>query len=102
MRSFYTAPTATVSATPPRGEFDALVCPGAPAFSLVLVSHWADSKAEDDWDDLPQVNQHYPENWGGPAPANAITAFAPWGATLGMTLREVLRIVRRNWPACRP
>jgi len=78
------------------------VCPGAPAWCLVVVSHWADAKAEDDWDDLPQVTPHHPENWGGLAPAAAITAFGPWGATQGMTLREVLRIVRQHWPTCRP
>lgn len=102
MRAFYTAPTATVEATPPGGSFDAVVCPGTPAISLVIVHDWASNAAEDTWEDLPNVVQRYPEDWGAQAPAGVITAFAPWGATTGMTIREVLRLIRRHWPPCRP
>src|SRR5690242_16068071 len=78
-RHFYTAQTATVAATPPNGTFHALVCPGLPAWSIVVVEHWHDHRSEDTWNALPDVSEHYPENMGLAAPQAAITAFAPAG-----------------------
>lgn len=101
MRSFYTAPTATVQASPPATHWHALVCPGLPQWSVVVVDEWHDTASEDAWENLPQVTQHFPENMGGQAPAVVITAFAPWGATTGMTLRQVFRVIRDNWPQWR-
>src|SRR6266550_7559639 len=98
MNQFYTAPTATVSATPPQGCFHALVCPGAPQWSIVLVESWVSTTAEDAWEDLPQVQEHHPENMGGLIPPVIVTAFAPWGVTTGMTFRDTFRIIRRRWP----
>jgi len=100
-RHFYTAPTATVAATPPNGTHHALVCPGAPNFSIVMVLRFHDDASEDAWEALPGVNEHYLENMGLTAPAAAITAFAPWGATAGMTLRQLFGVVRTGWPAWR-
>lgn len=98
---FYTSPTATVAATPPNGVYHALVCPGLPAFSIVLVKHWLDHASEDAWNALPNVSEHYLENMGLAAPAAAITAFAPWGATAGMTLRQLFGVIRQGWPEWR-
>lgn len=99
MRHFYTAPTATVQATPPQAAHHALVCPGLPQWSIVVVEDWPDPGSEDAWEALPQVSEHYPENLAGAAPAAVITAFAPWGATAGMTLRQVFRLIRSRWKA---
>ena len=101
MRSFYTAPTATVSATPPAATFHALVCPGAPQWSVVVVESWVSNVAEDAWDDLPNVTEHHPENMGGTIPQVVVTAFAPWGVTLGMSYREAFGVIRRKWPIWR-
>lgn len=101
MRSFYTAPTATVAASPPAAHFHALVCPGLPQWSIVVVDEWRDPASEDAWEDLPQVTQHFPENMGGLAPPVVINAFAPIGAVTGMTLRQVFRLIRASWPQWR-
>lgn len=100
-RHFYTAPTATVAATPPNGVWQALVCPDAPNFSIVLVRYFYDDASEDAWEALPQVNEHYPENMGAAAPAVAVNAFASWGAVQGMTLRQLFNLIRTNWPTWR-
>lgn len=101
MRSFYTAPTATVEATPPPVCHHAIVCPGLPQWTIVIVDEWPDTVTEQAWDDLANVTQHYPENLGGLAPTVVITAFAPWGALAGMTLRQVFRLIRAHWPQWR-
>lgn len=101
MRLFYTVPTALLATTPPPTTHYALQCPGAPQFSIVIVEHWRDHDAQDAWEAIPGVNEHYLENWGQIAPAAAITAFAPWGATAGMTLRQVFTIIRQRWSVCR-
>jgi hypothetical protein len=100
VKSFYTAPTATVEASPPNAPFHALVCPGAPAWSIVVVDCWPSARDEDAWEELPQVKQHYPEDLGGTIP-QSVAAFGPWGATTGMTYREAFRIIRRMWPQWR-
>jgi hypothetical protein len=102
MRQFFTAPTATVSASPPGGVWHATPCPGAPQWSLVIVDHWADHSAQDAWEALPQVTEHYPENWGQPVPVAMVAAFGPWGVAPGDTIRQALRKVRARWPAARP
>lgn len=101
MRRFYHCPTATVDATPPTGLWMATVCPGLPAWSLVLVDHWASHEAQDTWEALPGVVEHYPENMGQPAPAAVIAALGPWGVTAGMTLRQVYAQIRANWAVWR-
>ena len=47
------------------------------------------------------MSEHYPENMGGLAPAAVVAAIAPWGATPGMTLRQVFGCIRRNWSVWR-
>ncbi|HXH63539.1 MAG TPA: hypothetical protein VNG95_05095 [Gemmatimonadales bacterium] len=102
MRHLYTAPSATVDTTPPATSFRALQTPGLPAWSLVLVEHWVSHEAEDAWLALSGVSEHYIENWGNAAPQAAITAFAPWGAVAGMTLRQLVRLIQQNGaPWCR-
>ncbi len=96
-RHFYVAPTSTVAATPPQAAHHALTCPGLPAWSIVVVEDWPDVASEDAWENLPNVTEHYPENLGAQAPASVITAFAPWGAASGMTVREVFRLIRARW-----
>jgi hypothetical protein len=95
-KRFYTGPTAIVEATPPGAPFQALATPGLPAWSLVMVEHWRSHEAEDAWLALPNVTEHYIENLSQPAPAAVIAAFAPWGATAGMTLRQVLALIRQS------
>jgi hypothetical protein len=102
VKHFYTVPTALLDSDPPVTAYSAMSCPGAPQWSLVVVEQWRDHAEQDRWEDLPGVTEHYPEDWGAAAPAAAITAFAPWGATAGMTLRQVLAIVRERWKVCRP
>lgn len=104
MKRFYTAPTATVAASPPNGTFHALVCPGAPAWSLVVVQHFHDHASEDAWEDLPNVNEHYIENWGQTVPPAVVTAFGvpPYNVVATDTIRQALQKVRRQWPMCRP
>lgn len=95
-------PTALLAANRPRGGWHAIAAPGNPTFSVVVVEHWADHAAEDTWEDLAGITQLYPEMMGATAPPSVITAFAPWGAITGMTLREVFRLVRRQWSVFRP
>lgn len=66
-----------------------------------MVEHWVNHDAQDAWEALPNVSEHYLENWGNPAPAAAVTAFAPWGATQGMTLRQLFNLIRQQWFVCR-
>jgi hypothetical protein len=101
IKHFYTAPAATLDATPPAATWQATQCPGAPAWCLVVVEHWRDHAAQDAWEGLPNVTEHYIENLGQPAPAAAVQAFAPWGATSGLTLRQLFSLIRQHWPACR-
>lgn len=101
MNHFYTAPTATVTATPPTGYWSAAVCPGLPAWSLVVVHRWDGHAAQDAWEALPQVSEHYPENMGAPAPAVVVTALAPWGVQAGMTMRQAYQIIRQQFPVWR-
>lgn len=98
---YYTAPTATVAATPPTGQWASAVCPGLPQWSLVIVHQWDSHEAQDTWEALPQVSEHYPENMGAPAPAVVVTALAPWGVQTGMTMRQIYGIIRQQFPVWR-
>ncbi len=101
MRQFYTVQTATLAATPPVARWHAAQCPGAPQWSLVVVEEWLTPTAEDDWELLATVTEHYPENWGGPVPPQMVTAFAPWGVVSTDTIRGAMRKIRARWPAAR-
>jgi len=102
MKHFYSVPTALLATTKPGGAWHATSTPGTPSVSLVIVEHWYDHASQDAWEALPGVNEHFPENMGQPAPAGVITAIAPWGATTGMTLRQVFQLIRQNWSGWRP
>ena len=101
LKRFYSVQTDVLAANPPSARYLATVCPGNLAFSLVVVEHWDTHEAQDAWEDLPSVNEHYPENMGVTAPAGVIAAIAPWGAQPGMTLRQVFRCIRQNWAVWR-
>jgi hypothetical protein len=102
MHRFYSIPTATLAANPPAAMYHATPAPGAPAVSLVVVEAWDGHANQDAWEALPGVQEFYIENWGALAPPGVITAFAPWGATTGMTLRQISGVIRKNWPIWRP
>lgn len=102
MKHFYVLPTATLAANPPDGGWHAIQTPGAPNFSVVVVEYWHNHLGQDNWEDLPGVTELLPEMLGLTAPPGVITAFAPWGATTGMTLRQVFQLVRRQWSVFRP
>lgn len=101
MKQFYSLPTATLQANPPLAHYHALACPGAPSFSVVVVDSWRDDAAQDAWEDLPGVNEHYPENMGVLVPQAVVTAFGPWGVVGTDTLRQAFRKIRVKWPAWR-
>ncbi len=101
MKHFYTVPMALLTANSPSGTWHAIVTPGTPTIALVVVEGWNSPSDQDAWEALEGVNEHYIENFGAVAPPGAITAFAPWGATSGMTLRQLFQLVRARWPACR-
>jgi hypothetical protein len=98
----YFASTATLAATPLNGAVDhaeAIACPGAPTWSVLIVREWADPVARAQFEALPNVTEHYPESFGLPAPPALVTAFAPWGALTGDTIRQVVQKIRLRWPA---
>lgn len=101
MKTFYVAPTATVAASPPRGAWHAIVAPGAPAWSLVVVEYWNDDAADGDWEALPQVQALHIENWGNVVPALAVTAFGPWGVAPTDTIRQAMQKIRQVWSHAR-
>ncbi len=102
MKHFYTVPTATLAASPPPDcGWHGMACPGAPAVSVVVVAHWYNERSQDLWEAIPGVMEHHLEQMGGSAPAAAITAFAPWGAAAGMTLRQLFGVIRAQWPVWR-
>ncbi len=101
MKCFYSVPKALLATDPPPGIWCSLATPGVPAVALVIVECWNSHGEQDAWEALPGVVEHHLANWGIIAPAGVITAFAPWGATTGMTLFQVLQLVRVQWPACR-
>lgn len=98
MRQLYTVPTATLAANRPAAKFYSEPSPGRPALSLVCVEEWRSDADEQAWEALPGVREWYPDELAGPAPAAAIDALAPWGATAGMTLRQVFRLARERFP----
>lgn len=101
MRQFYRAPTATLQATPPEAIWHGIPCPGAPAWSLIVVECWCSSGAEDAWEILPGVIEFYRENLSQLAPPALVVAFAPWGVATGDTIRDALKKIRTSWPAAR-
>lgn len=101
VRHFYTVPTALLAAQAPKAQYEFVACPGTPTISLVVVHQWDDHASQDAWEDLPGVNEHYPENLGQLAPPGVVTALAPIGVAAGMTMREVFQQLRRWWPCWR-
>jgi len=102
MKHFYSVPAATLAANPPQQAiYHATACPGLPTFCIVLVELWDTHAAQDAWEAIPGIQEHHIETMGLPAPAGVVTAFAPWGATLGMTLRQVFGVIRSQWPVWR-
>ncbi len=102
MKHFYTLPTALLTSNPPPDcSWHGMPCPGAPSISVVVVLQWFTHPAQDLWEAIPGVVEHHLEHMGGSAPAAAITAFAPWGATAGMTLRQLFGVIRAQWPVWR-
>ena len=101
MKLFYYVPTATLQSNIPAAVHHRMVCPGLPAWSVVLVELWSGHGAQDAWEALPGVTELYPENMGITAPAAVLAAFAPWGAIAGMTLRQVFNLIRAQWPIWR-
>ena len=101
MKSFYIAPTATVAATPPRGAWHAIACPGAPAWSLCIVEYWNDDAADDDWEARAGVQPLQLETWSQLIPAAAVAAFGPWGVLPTDTIRQAMKKVRAVWSHAR-
>ena len=101
MRQFYSLPTATYWANVPATVHAAMPCPDVPTLTVVIVHNWPEHAVQDAWEALPGVAEHYPEHLGLPAPAGVIAAFASWGATTGMTLRQVFGLIRKQWPMWR-
>jgi len=101
VRQFFTLPTALFVTNPPPGGYHAAQPPGAPNVTMVVVECWDSHAAQDAWEALPGVTEHYLENWWQVAPPGVIAAVTPWGATTGMTLRQVFALIRQNWPAWR-
>lgn len=101
-RHFYVIPTGTLAANPPRdASWHAMPCPGDPTLSMVVVAGWYNHTDQDAWEALPGVVEHLPEDMGGPAFGRYVAALAPWGARAGMTLRELHRTIRSQWPCWR-
>ncbi len=102
MRHFYTILTADLSANPPAArEWHALVCPGAPQWSLVVLTDWNSHSEQDTWEAISSVVEHHIEQWGRPVPTSVVTAFGPWGVAATDTLRQAMQKVRAMWPAAR-
>jgi len=101
VKSFYVVPTAAVAATPPRGAWHAIACPGDPTWSLCVVVAWTDNTADDEWEAIPGVRPLHPENWGNTVPAVAVTAFGPWGVITTDTIRQAFEKIRRVWSHAR-
>ncbi len=98
MKHFYVLPTALLATTPPPdGSWHSIPTPGTPSFSVVVVEHWFSHPAQDTWEALPGITELHVEMLGLTAPPTVVTAFAPWGATTGMTLRQVFQLVRQKW-----
>jgi len=101
VKHFYSVRTAVLAANPPAAHYMATSCPGDPTWSLAVVLQWDSHDAQDAWEALASVAEHYLENMGQLAPAGVVTAVAPWGATAGMTLRQVFGVIRQNFSAWR-
>ena len=101
MKQFYVIPTTTLSANPPDGGWHAIPTPANPNISVVVVQYWNSHATQDAWEALPGVIELTIEMLGNPAHPAAVTAFAPWGATAGMTLRQVFQLVRQKWSVFR-
>lgn len=95
-------PTARLATDPPpEASWHAIQTPGTSAVSAVVVEHWFSHSVQDDWEALPGVTELHIEMLGLVAPPAVVTAFAPWGATAGMTLRQVFQLIRANWSVWR-
>jgi len=101
MRQFYSVQTAILHTTPPLGKWHALQCPGLPTWSLLVMEEWEGHTAQDVWEALPSVTEHYPENWNQLVPTALVTAFGPWGVVATDTIRQAMRKVQTQWAAAR-
>ncbi len=101
MKRFYSVHTAVLNANPPSAHYAAMVCPGDPTWSLVVVHQWESYDAQDAWEALPSVAEHYLESLGQLASPAVVAALGPLGVTSTMTMRQVFTVVRRSWSAWR-
>lgn len=102
MRLFYAVHTTDLAANPPPTAYHALVAPGAPAWSLIIIDEWRNMAAQDAWEDLPGVIELHPWKWGQIVPAQMVIAFGPFGVMATDTLEQAFRKIRAHWLECRP
>lgn len=101
MKLFYAMQTANLAANPPPCSYHAIVTPGAPNWSLIIIDEWPSHQAQDTWEAIPGTIELHIWNWGKTVPAQMVTAFGPWGVVGTDTIEQAFRKVRAQWPECR-
>jgi hypothetical protein len=102
MKSFYLVPTVLLETTRPRAPFHAVSAPDDLATSIVIVMGWDDYRAQDEWEDLPNVDELPIWTWGAPAPTKLRGGFASRGVAADHTIGQAMRALRRHFPTLRP
>lgn len=106
----YVAPTATAngwgwanradgSLSPVGGGVSICQAPNDPAISLVLIhQRWDDLSAQQQWENLPNVQRVYPESLASVVPQRIATAFTAAGVAPTDTARQAIAKIRTWWP----